>query len=432
MPLPVIRRSAARPCALLAAVLLASCQGDERVTGPAGGDAFARYVAIGTSVSMGTMGDGVLYSTQQGSWVSQLARAAGVGFRQPLVSGAPTGPSPFSGGGCNAPLVAPLQFARRLGGRPVITLPADTSCSPLLPGITLPTNNVALDGALAYDALNVTPESASVRRVGRAGGKLYARVLAPRQTQVSAMLAQRPTFVSVELGVNEVLGAQGGLVLPGTTVVPLEAFRPTYDAIVDSVKKTGARALLVGIGLTDIAAFPAVRRASELAADSAAFLRYNVALAPGCLGADRDNLVQLGFRIPLALAAAQVSGLLGQRFVFSCANVPGTRDGVLSPAEAAQVNALVGQLDAYIRARAVDNGYAYFELGALYATAKQGVAFSLDRLLTSDEPYGPLISLDGVHPSRAGHTVLAGAAADAIRSTYPFIDLRVGDLLAAR
>jgi hypothetical protein len=37
-----------------------------------------------------------------------------------------------------------------------------------------------------------------------------------------------------------------------------------------------------------------------------------------------------------------------------------------------------------------------------------------------------------VHPSRAGHTVLAGAAADAIRSTYPFIDLRVGDLLAAR
>ena len=423
-----MNRSIVRLGALLSAVVLAGCEGDDaRVTGPAGQDAFARYVAIGTSVSMGTMGDGVLYSTQQGAWVNQLAAAADVRFTQPLVSGAPTGSALFSGGGCNAPLAAPLQFARRLGGRPAFL--ADSSCSPLLPGIALPANDVAIDGARAYHALYFTPESALVNTVGRARGKLYTRVLAPRQTQVTAMLAQDPTFVSVELGANEILGAQSGLVVAGASVVSLEAFRPVYDAIIDSVKKTGARAVLVGIGIPDIAAFPAVRRASELAADSVAFLRYNVALAPGCGGADRDNLVQLSFRVLPVIAEAQARALLGQRVVLSCADVPGSADGVLTPTEAAQVNALSVQLDAHIRGAAEANGYAFFQLGSLYNGAKQGIAFSIERLLASDEPYGPLVSLDGVHPSRAGHTVLARAAADAINARYGF-GLRIGESAA--
>jgi hypothetical protein len=225
----------------------------------------------------------------------------------------------------------------------------------------------------------------------------------------------------VELGTHEILGAQSGLVAPGVTVVSLEAFRQSYDAIIDSVEKTDARAVLVGIGITDIATLPAVRRASELAADSVAFLRYNVALAPGCAGADRDNLMQLGVRVLPAIALAQLSALAGgERFQLSCADAPGTQDGVLSPAEAAQVNALAGQLDAYIRGKAEEGNYAFFDLGALYDGIKQGVAFSLDRLLTSDQPYGPLVSLDGVHPSRAGHAVLARAAAAAIDTRYGF------------
>jgi hypothetical protein len=40
--------------------------------------------------------------------------------------------------------------------------------------------------------------------------------------------------------------------------------------------------------------------------------------------------------------------------------------------------------------------------------------------LTSDTPYGPLISLDGVHPSAAGHHILAREAAKALNVTYHF------------
>jgi hypothetical protein len=400
---------------VLASAAAAGC-GDDSGGGPAARRAFDRYVAVGTSISMGTMSDGVLYSTQEGAWVAQLARAAGARFTQPLVSGAPTGPAPFSGGGCDAPLAAPLQLAVRLGGRP--SAQADTSCSPLLPGITLPANDVAIDGARAYDALYITSDSALRQGIGRAGGRLYARVLGPRQTQVIAMMAQDPTFVSVELGSNEVLGAHSGLVVPGVTVVPLETFQPIYDAIIDSVRKTGARAVLVGLGSADASTFPSLRRASELAADSAAFLRYNVALAPGCSGADRENLVQIGPRIGAAITAGAAAARQGQRFTLSCANVPNTADGILTPAEAAAARALTDQLTGYIRGKAEQNGYAYFELGALYATAKAGLPFSLDQLLTSSQPFGPLMSLDGVHPSRAGHTVLARAAATAINARY--------------
>jgi lysophospholipase L1-like esterase len=255
-------------------------------------------------------------------------------------------------------------------------------------------------------------------------------VLGPRQTQVIAMMAQAPTFVSVELGANEILGAHSGLVAPGVTVVPLETFQPIYDAIIDSVKKTGARAVLVGLGSAEASTFPSLRRASELAADSAAFLRYNVALAPGCSGADRDNLVQVGPRIGAAIAAGAAAAQQGQRFTFSCANVPSTADGVLTPGEAAAARALAVQLDGYIRAKAEQNGYAYFELGELYATAKAGLPFSLDQLLTSAQPFGPLMSLDGVHPSRAGHAVLARAAASAINARYR-LGLVVPDAAAA-
>jgi len=362
------------------------------------------------------MSDGVLYSNQEGSWVAQLARAANAEFTQPLVSGAPTGSAAFSGGGCTAPIAAPLLLAVRFGGRPLAQ--PDSSCSPLLPGIALPTNNVAIDGARAYDALFITPDSAIRRGSSRAGGKLYARVLAPRQTQVTAMMAQDPTFVSVELGANEVLGAQSGLVAPGATVVPLETFRPIYDAIIDSVRKTGARAVIAGLGIADVSTFPSVRRVSELVADSAAFLRYNIVFAADCSGPDRDNLVQVGQRLAPAILGAAVAARAGLRFTFSCANVANAADGVITPAEAAAVNAITTQLAAYIRGKAEQGGYAFFELGELYATSKLGQPFSLDRLLTSVQPYGPLISLDGVHPTRAGHTVLARAAARAINARY--------------
>src|SRR5690242_86443 len=176
----------------VASIVLVACS-EDRTTGPAGQEAFSKYVAIGTSLSMGVQSDGVVYFSQQHDWTALLAHQAFASYTQPLV--APPG--------CFSPLIAPLQFNRRLSGIPASgtgsdqtkSIP-DTACA-LFGSITLPANDVAIDGANTYDALYVTPETASVEGVKRR--RQYRLVLPPKTTQVTAMMQQKPTLVSVEL-----------------------------------------------------------------------------------------------------------------------------------------------------------------------------------------------------------------------------------------
>ncbi|HEV7836907.1 MAG TPA: hypothetical protein VGO75_02485, partial [Gemmatimonadaceae bacterium] len=153
---------------------VAACESDNaHVTGPKGQDAFGRYVSIGTSVSMGIQSDGVYYATQQTAWPALLAHQAfATKFTIPLIQGP----------GCYSPLIAPLQFQKRLSGAtyPAI-LPSDQVCA-LLGTITLPTNNVAIDGATTYGALRITPESTVTTPTtidSDQRKRLYKAVLAP-------------------------------------------------------------------------------------------------------------------------------------------------------------------------------------------------------------------------------------------------------------
>jgi lysophospholipase L1-like esterase len=70
----------------------------------------------------------------------------------------------------------------------------------------------------------------------------------------------------------------------------------------------------------------------------------------------------------------------------------------------------------HIRGQAAARGYAYMELEALYGLPKP--PFSVVNLMTTNTPYGPNISLDGLHPSAAGHAILAQAALRAIEDRY--------------
>ena len=54
----------------------------------------------------------------------------------------------------------------------------------------------------------------------------------------------------------------------------------------------------------------------------------------------------------------------------------------------------------------------------LYGRADIKGPFNPFTLMFSAEPYGPFISLDGVHPTAAGAKVLADAAARALDARY--------------
>jgi lysophospholipase L1-like esterase len=397
----------------LALVVLAACS-DDRTTGPAGQEAFSRYVAVGTSLSMGVQSDGVVYFSQQHDWTTLLSHMAFAHYTQPLVA-AP---------GCFSPLIAPLQFSRRLSGISAAanqsTSIPDTTCA-LFGTITLPANDVAIDGANTYDALYVTPETASVEGVKRR--RQYRLVLPAKTTQITAMMRQKPTLVSVELGANEALGAASGLLFPKAgyrgaasagTFVPNAVWQPVYDALIDSVKKTGAKVLLVGVPKTN--GFVSLRTGDELYADRAAFQSRGVIIAADCQGS--ANSIFVPIKVLNALGAAQATG---SAQTLSCTDSPGAQDNILTPADVQLIDGVIAGMNSHIQSVAAQNGWAYLDLSTVWAQwMTRRSPFSVAQLLGCVRPYGQYVSLDGVHPNAQGYQEMANAAADALNTTYGF------------
>lgn len=357
------------------------------------------YVAIGTSVSMGWFDDGVYYGSQDQSWVKQLADDAGVPFTSPLIS-AP---------GCQPPLVSPIAAFARVDNTSAFA--SSTTCSPLVAGVTPGQSNLSVEHATASEALDATPATATAGR-----GPITSRVLPPGMTQITEMRAKNPTFVSVEFGGNEILPAQVGIIIPGLTVVPFSQFQAAYSQIIDNVAATGAGALLVTLP-TDLRKFPTIRTGPEIASQRAAFASFNVTVSSDCDAS--SNFVFVRGKVIAAIATAAYYAANGYGpYDLSCADVPGTADYILTPADIAALNAMTAQFSAEIESKAAAHGYATFSLGVLYDKSKNDLPFDLVAYLTSSQPYGPDISLDGVHPNAAGHKVLARAARVAIQKTY--------------
>lgn len=398
---------------VFASVILVACS-EDRTTGPAGQDAFATYVSIGTSVSMGVQSDGVYYASQQHAWPALLAHQAfATKFTEPLLQGP----------GCYSPLIAPIQFQRRLSGAqyPAIVA-ADQTCA-LLGSTTLPTNNVAIDGATTYAALHVTVDTtnaapATVESDQRK--RLYRAVLAPKQSQVTEMMAQKPTLVSVELGANEVLRTvTGGILVPaqayrqpdGTfTYYPTALWQPQYDAIVDSVAKTGAKAILVSVPL--IPSLVGVYPGDDFYQQAAAFQQFGIIVNPDCQG--NTNLIYAFGKVLTALGSAKP-------YNFSCTDNPQAPDFILTPADTTFVDNLIRAMNDHISSAASAHGWAYLDLNtSLAAFVAQKTHFSLNNFLSCSRPFGQYISLDGIHPTADGQQAIANAAADALNAKYGF------------
>jgi lysophospholipase L1-like esterase len=365
---------------------------------PKAASQMSNYVAIGTSLSMGWANDGVFVASQNNSWPKQLAEQAGVEFTIPGID-AP---------GCQPPLAAPLIAFTRVDGS---SAASSATCAANVPGVTLATHNLAVENATAGEALNATPATATQGR-----GPVTSRVLPPGMTQITAMRSLHPTFVSVEFGGNEILPAQVGLLFPGVTFTPLTVFNSNYSQIIDNVKATGAKAVLVTIR-TDLRNFPTIRTGPEISSQRSAFGAYNVAVNTDCDASENFIFVRGKVLTAIITGVTRAAHGLGP-YDLSCTDVPGTVDYILTPGDIAFLNNLAAQMSDEIEARAAENGYASFSLDALYAESKEGVQFDLESFLKSPTPYGELISLDGVHPSAKGQSVLARAARHAIQRTY--------------
>jgi hypothetical protein len=371
---------------------------------------FQRYVAMGTSISQGVAGDGVYFLSQESSWPAQLARLGNREITQPYIQ------SP----GCHAPAVAPVGANLRLSGEPIFGNPALLSCAPLVPGVVLPTQNVAINGARVANALFSTPENVN----DPANNGLYSRVLPPGETQVSAMESQNPKLVSVEFGSNEFFGASFGVALVGAPPLPIlppATFAAQYHGLLDRIDAAGVKhVLLVGLPTNPLSG-AAFRLGSEFAANAPVMLAgFNVAVQPDCATTSALNLIF----VPLKLGPTLLAGLAARAanlppVPFTCVGAgPTTPDFVLTPAEQAIVLGVVTQMNATIQSEATARGYAFVSLDALYANPAARPPLNVATVFTSAQPFGPLLSLDGVHPNAAGQALIAEAAARALDQRY--------------
>jgi len=216
------------------------------------------------------------------------------------------------------------------------------------------------------------------------------------------MLAQQPTFVSVELAANEVLPASTGRI---AAMTPFADWVRDYDQILAAVKSTGAGGVLVGLP-NNAANFPSIRRGRELFDQFLYFQALGITVSLNCYFTSNYVFVP-GYVLTLVSKAPTTA---------TCSDVPGAADYVLTPSEMNAINSRMAQMNAYIQTKANENGYAYFSLETVYGLPKP--RFSLTNVLFSDQPFGPYISLDGVHPSGAGQGLLADAAYQAVVAKY--------------
>jgi hypothetical protein len=198
--------------------------------------------------------------------------------------------------------------------------------------------------------------------------------------------------------------------------VPFESFRAEYDQLLDSVASVNPKAVVLTGMISDVGNFPAFRSGAELWAERAALINFGIVLTSECSTTNAGNLI---FAPVKMLLLAQTAAVMHAPQFYGCADVPGTVDYTLTPADRATVNALLAQMDAHIQQQAESRGWAFFRLGDLYEAPGVRVPYNaIQQFMSTTAPYGQFISNNGYHPSALGQTMLAQAAARALNAKY--------------
>jgi len=371
---------------------------------------FARYVSMGNSITAGFQSDGINDSTQLQSYAVLLANAMGSPFFPPLMNRP----------GCRPPFTNVFTQARVGGGTPATCALRKAQAVPP-PYIS----NTAVPGAEVLDIYSNldTASNANALTTFFLGG----------MTQAQMMERAQPTFVSVWIGNNDVLGAATSATNGGDTtkITPVAAFQARIAAAFDTIEAAGPQGAVIGVanvtlvpffsrgatywaiknGLVPGAAFPALFTVDNNCAP----------IATGIPGARGDStLVPFPYGA-LLLGTAQAGGPA----TLSCAD---TVPRVVVPAELRRLLATVAAYNAFDSTEAATRGWAWVNpnplLAALATDTAQVRPFpyfpqgNAGDTVAVRRPFGRAFSLDAVHPSAATHKTIANALRLAINAKY--------------
>lgn len=407
---------------------LSGCSDDALTPPDVENDLFDSYVALGNSITAGFQSSGINQNTQQESYAVLLAEQMGTPFTIPSLIPP----------GCPPPL-AQLFPAERIDD--------ETDCALRDSSVASLPNNVAVPSAAVADVFSNQSPAADPNPL--------TQFILGGQTQLEAAKRVNPTFLTVWIGNNDVLTAalRGD---PDLATSPA-SFRTRYSRLLDEVAALNTLEGAIFVGIADVTLIP------HLSAGAA----YRQAIATGQdAGALPPNIetqscapTESGTnRVPFQHGAALLQSALGLRelgssetITLDCSqdrtveetireSLPDNLESVIlsqigegiqriSLLTSQEVSTLKTRLDTFNRfiqsqVDQADRDYGYVDPNPLFAeNSDQIPAFpelfeNPNTPWSTDQPFGPLFSLDGIHPSAKAHRLMTNAIIDEIANTY--------------
>ncbi len=391
-----------RSALLISAAALAFLACDDESLAPpqTSSPIFARYVALGNSITAGFESGGINDSTQRNSYAVLLAEAMG------LEIGSEFSYPSLAMPGCPPPLVNIFTLET------IDTIPGDCA---FRANASTRLNLLAVPGAATIDIISNLDGTSSPN-------PLTTFILGGR-TQLEAAAQIDPTFVTVWIGNNDVLGA----ILDGTNpgepglITRARDFQSAYDSLMAGLDALGTIQGGVLIGVVQVRFAPYASTGAEYwqASQSIPTLTVdNNCLATTPITGTSDTasvLIPFHYGAPIMAAA---SG--GTPQTIDC-----SVDAVISADEAAFMTLVVEGYNDIIEQHAVDRSWAYVDPNTILQTLLQDPtqirpfpAFDPADPQHEDAPFGTAVTRDGIHPSASAQILILNAVVDAINTTY--------------
>ena len=443
---------------LLPAALLFGCEPEIEDVATNGGSAdFSVYVAVGNSLTSGIQGESLTLEGQEYCYpniiATQLKPLGGGEFKQPLLKGecATKGvfttfyPDPTS----NLVLPSIVLKATPTGPAPVFPDPTKDwySAPGFFENISAegPYNNVGASGA-KVGSLNDPAFSST--------NNWFERFSSPGETVLEAAMKNNPTFFSLWIGGNDVLGysTSGGDEGGRAITSPTEFARDLNEAL-DTLTRTGAKGVIANIpSVTGIAYFNTIPlgtilNAAQANALKAGYAQYNGALQNPTLGIPAAEVAQRTITFtagqfnyfvvtdPTLKTDRTAAGIPNIRQITSSEHlilltpqdsllsgwgtakpIPGNYH--INQEELFKINAATVDYNSIIKNAADVRGLAHYDAYAAFNVISTTGIIEDGISLNGKYISGGIFSLDGVHPSTRGHAVAANGFIDAINAKY--------------
>ena len=432
----------------------------------AGSANFSNFVSIGNSLTAGFTDGALFMASQEHSFPNTLAKkfalVGGGSFTQPLMN------DNFGGlalGGTR--LTQPRLVFGGAGPVPLESVigPVTVTTDLAVNNPTGPFNNFGVPGAASFHL--VAPGYGNIANLAAGlANPYFVRMTGatPDATVMELAMAQSPTFVSLWIGANDVLGYALGGAATGA---------PTPQTVFD-----GAMALVMGsLGdvqgvmanipyVTSIPYFTTVSHdvvpldAATAGAVNSAYAAYNAAVQ-GLVGippvmmtqeeadsrminfeeSDNNAVVIMDETLSdltvfdpalISMRQATMDDLLilpsasfigteavpGNPLTVNGVAIPLADNWVLIPSEQDEIRTAIDGFNATISSSANAAGFAFVDANAVFQQMSTGGYPDGEFILTSDLVTGGALSLDGVHGTARGYALVANLFLQAIDATY--------------